>query len=57
MDARIAVVCGLGGSGKSQLVMNYIRKYGEEYSAVIWIEAGAKESVERDFVLHFADLY
>jgi tetratricopeptide (TPR) repeat protein len=44
------VVHGLGGSGKSQLVLNYVREYREDYSAIFWVEAGQKESIERDYL-------
>ena len=49
-ETRILVVHGLGGSGKSQLVLNYMREYREDYSTVFWIEAGQKESIERDYI-------
>ena len=49
-DTRILVVHGLGGSGKSQLVLNYVREYREDYSAIFWVEAGQKESIERDYL-------
>jgi len=49
-DTRILVVHGLGGSGKSQLVINYVREYREDYSTIFWIEAGQKESIERDYL-------
>ena len=29
---------GLGGAGKSQLVLSYIREYRQDYPAVFWIE-------------------
>jgi hypothetical protein len=44
------VVQGLGGSGKSQLILDYVRKYREDYSTIFWIEAGQKESIERDYL-------
>ena len=47
---RTLVVWGLGGAGKSQLVLNYVREYRRDYIAVFWIEAGSKESIERDYV-------
>jgi tetratricopeptide (TPR) repeat protein len=49
-NTRILVVWGLGGSGKSQLVLNYIRECRQVYSAIFWIEAGQKESIERDYL-------
>ena len=56
-DVRILVVWGLGGAGKSQLVLNYIREYRRDYTAVFWIEAGSKESIERDYVQIYRLLY
>jgi tetratricopeptide (TPR) repeat protein len=49
-EAKILVVWGLGGAGKSQLVLNYIQEYRHDYSAVFWIEAGQKETLERDYI-------
>ena len=56
-DVRILVVWGLGGAGKSQLVLNYIREYRRDYTAVFWIEAGSKESIERDYIQIYRLLY
>ena len=54
-DSQTVVVWGLGGSGKSQLILNYIKKHRQDYGAVIWVEAGEKETIERDFIrLHRA---
>ena len=55
--ARILVVWGLGGSGKSQLVLKYIREYQQDYTGVFWIEAGSKETIERDYVQIYRLLY
>ena len=44
------IVWGLGGAGKSQLVLNYIQEYRHDYSAVFWMEAGQKETLERDYI-------
>ncbi|KAI9715703.1 MAG: hypothetical protein M1812_005855 [Candelaria pacifica] len=56
-DVLVLVVWGLGGAGKSQLVLNYIREYRRDYTAVFWIEAGTKESIERDYVQIYRLLY
>ena len=56
-DVRILVLWGLGGAGKSQLVPNYIREYRRDYTAVFWIEAGSKGSIERDYVQIYRLLY
>jgi hypothetical protein len=46
IDTRILAVHGLGGSGKSQLVLNYVQEYREDYLTIFWVEAGQKESIE-----------
>ncbi len=54
---RILVVYGLGGSGKSQLVLNYVRECRRDYIWVFWIEAGLKATIERDYVQIYHLLY
>jgi len=49
-NTKTLVVWGLGGAGKTQLVLDYVRQYRTDYKATFWIEAGRKESLERDFV-------
>lgn len=56
-EGRILTIWGLAGAGKSQLVLNYIREYRQDYSAVWWIEAGSKESIERDYLQIYWLLY
>ncbi|RDW65049.1 hypothetical protein BP6252_10700 [Coleophoma cylindrospora] len=43
-------VWGLGGTGKSQLVRSYLRRYQADYNATFWIEAGQTTSINRDFL-------
>ena len=45
----VAVVYGLGGAGKSQLVVNYVQEVKAIYSGVLWIDASNRDSIERDF--------
>jgi hypothetical protein len=49
-NTRILVVHGLGGSGKSQLVLNYVQEYRDDYLTIFWVAAGQKESIERDYL-------
>jgi tetratricopeptide (TPR) repeat protein len=56
-NTRTLVVWGLGGSGKSQLVLNYVREYRRDYAAIFWLEAGQKESIERDYVQIYRQLF
>jgi tetratricopeptide (TPR) repeat protein len=51
------VVCGLGGAGKTQLVLDYVQRHRTEYKATFWIEAGAKDSLERDFIYLYQTLF
>lgn len=51
------VVHGIGGAGKTQLVLNYVQKCRKDYSAVFWIEARSKESIERDYIQVYQLLY
>ena len=48
---------GLGGAGKTQLVLDYVQQYRTDYKATFWIEAGRKESLERDFVNLYRTLF
>jgi tetratricopeptide (TPR) repeat protein len=50
-------VWGLGGAGKTQLVLDYVRQYRTNYKATFWIEAGQKQSLERDFVNLYQTLF
>jgi tetratricopeptide (TPR) repeat protein len=46
---KILVVCGLGGAGKSQLVLNYVQVFKDDYTATFWIDASSKERLEADY--------
>ena len=48
---------GLGDAGKTQLVLDYVRQYRTDYKATFWVEAGRKESLERDFVNLYQALF
>lgn len=43
------VLCGISGSGKTQLALEYILQAQGNYSAVVWINATSKISVEQSF--------
>ena len=38
-------------------MLNYIREYRQDYTVVFWIEAGSKESIDRDYVQIYRLLY
>lgn len=45
----IVVLHGLGGMGKTQLSIQYIRKYRENYTAVFWLDANSEDSLRLSF--------
>jgi tetratricopeptide (TPR) repeat protein len=47
--AHAVAVIGLGGIGKTQLVLRYIEQYGEEYDVVLWIDVRSKETVRSSY--------
>jgi hypothetical protein len=50
-------VWGLRGARKTQLVLDYVQQYRTDYKAIFWMEAGQKESLERDFVNLYYTLF
>ena len=46
---RLCMVHGLGGAGKSQLVLHYVEQTRTRYSGIFWIDAASAGSIERDF--------
>ena len=45
---KICVLHGLGGIGKTQLAIEFARKYRKEYSAVFWIDGSSKEKLKQN---------
>src|SRR5271163_4701870 len=43
------VLCGIGGSGKTQLALRYIKQYQQLYTAVIWVDASTVEHTIQSF--------
>lgn len=43
-------LCGLGGVGKTQIVLEYAYRYQHEYQAVFWIKADTRENLLADFL-------
>ncbi|KAK3614148.1 hypothetical protein LTR56_027445 [Elasticomyces elasticus] len=47
--AHAVTVTGLGGTGKTQLVLRYIEEHDEEYDCILWIDARSKETARSSF--------
>jgi hypothetical protein len=43
------VLHGLGGIGKTQLAIEYIRKHKEKYTAILWLNANDEDSLRLSF--------
>ena len=44
---KICVLHGMGGIGKTQLAIQFARKYRKKYSAVFWIDGSSKEKLKQ----------
>ena len=38
-------------------MLNYLREYRQDYAAIFWLEAGQKESIERDYAQIYRQLF
>jgi ATP/maltotriose-dependent transcriptional regulator MalT len=47
---KMFVVHGLGGMGKTQLCIEFVRRYQEKYSAVFWLDGSSEDALQRSFV-------
>jgi tetratricopeptide (TPR) repeat protein len=47
---------GLGGAGKSQLALDYAKKYKDRYNPILWIDATDEEAVRSSFQRCAAEL-
>lgn len=47
---RIAVVQGLGGIGKTQLSIAYLRSHRDEYTAILWLNARDESTLKQSYL-------
>ncbi|CAE6489206.1 unnamed protein product, partial [Rhizoctonia solani] len=47
-ERRVCVIYGLGGVGKTQLVLNVVKQTWDEWDHVIYVDASSKEAIEKD---------
>ncbi|KEQ57671.1 uncharacterized protein M437DRAFT_79551 [Aureobasidium melanogenum CBS 110374] len=47
---KMFVVHGLGGIGKTQLCIEFVRRYQEKYSAVLWLDGSSEDALQRSFI-------
>lgn len=41
-------LCGLGGIGKTQTVLEYAYRYRDEYQAILWVKADTEKNLQSD---------
>ena len=47
---QLQVISGLGGIGKTQLVIEYAYRYHEEYRFILWVNADSRETIITSFL-------
>jgi tetratricopeptide (TPR) repeat protein len=55
-NGRAAVLCGLGGIGKTQTAIEYARRHQSDYSIVLWCLADSEPSLTSGFAAFAPDL-
>jgi hypothetical protein len=47
---KMFVVHGLGGIGKTQLCIEFVRRYQDKYTAVFWLDGSSEDALQRSFI-------
>ncbi|KAG9890406.1 purine and uridine phosphorylase, partial [Aureobasidium melanogenum] len=47
---KMFVVHGLGGIGKTQLCIEFVRRHHEKFSAVFWLNGSSEDALQRSFI-------
>ena len=47
---KVFVLCGLGGIGKTQLAVEFMRRHQTRFTAVLWLDGSSKDSLHRSLV-------
>lgn len=55
-NGRAAVLCGMGGIGKTQTAIEYVKRNHENYEIVLWCLADSKASLDSGFAAFAPDL-
>lgn len=53
----IVSIVGVGGVGKTQLSLAYIRQYGHQYSSVFWLKANDEATLQQELVSLYGSIF
>lgn len=53
---NVVAIYGLGGVGKTEMVLQYVYMNGREYNSVLWINAKSKTTMQLSFMQAMQDL-
>jgi hypothetical protein len=53
----VVILHGLGGIGKTQLAVNFLKIYADKYSAVVWLDAKTEDALRQSFAATAKRLY
>jgi hypothetical protein len=48
---RVVLLQGLGGIGKTQLAVSYLKKHADNYSAIVWLDAKTEDALKQSFTI------
>jgi hypothetical protein len=54
---KTVVVHGLGGMGKTQLVLEYAQRHKDEYSAVFWVNSKSEDTLKQGYAVAAKRIY
>jgi hypothetical protein len=54
---KVVLLQGLGGIGKAQLAVSFLKRYAEKYSTIVWLDAKTEDALRQGFAATAKRLY
>jgi hypothetical protein len=54
---KVVLLQGLGGIGKTQLAVHFLKEVADSYSAIIWLDGKTEDSLKQSFAIAAKRLY
>jgi hypothetical protein len=48
---KVVLLQGLGGIGKTQLAVSYLKQHADKYSATVWLDAKTEDTLKQSFTV------